>query len=107
MMAAPVEGEVVEINEEALAHPEKISEDLYGEGWLMVVRTADPEVNLRNLLNGTLARRWMDDAVAELRRVMSPAAVPTAADGGMLTKGIAERMDLEQWETMSRRFFLL
>ena len=34
----PVSGEVVEINEELGASPEKINEDPYGEGWLIRVR---------------------------------------------------------------------
>lgn len=93
-LPAPVEGEVVEVNEDALAHPEKISSDPYGEGWLLIVRTADPSVSLRNLLHGSLARRWMEEAVAELRQAFAPAAVPTAADGGLLMPGIGARLDL-------------
>jgi glycine cleavage system H protein len=34
----PVSGEVVEINDELGASPEKINEDPYGEGWLIRVR---------------------------------------------------------------------
>ena len=106
-LPAPVEGEVVEVNEYALAHPEKISSDPYGEGWLLVVRTTEPSVSLRNLLDGSLARRWMEEAVAELRQAFAPAAVPTAADGGLLMPGIGARLDLEQWERLKTRFFRL
>lgn len=106
-LPAPVEGEVVEVNQEALAHPEKVSSDPYGEGWLLVVRTADPALSLRNLLSGAVARHWMEEAVTELRQVFSPAAVPTAADGGLLASGIAARVDLEQWEQLKTRFFRL
>jgi glycine cleavage system H protein len=106
-LPAPVEGEVIEVNEAALAHPEQVSTDPYGQGWLLAVRTADLAVNLRNLLNGSLARRWMEEAVADLRRLASPAAAPTAADGGTLLPGVAERLDSEQWEEVTRRFFLM
>lgn len=34
----PVSGEIVEINELLLEHPELINEDPYGKGWLMRVR---------------------------------------------------------------------
>src|SRR5262245_18717345 len=34
----PVSGEVVEINEELGASPEKINEDPYGDGWLIRIR---------------------------------------------------------------------
>jgi glycine cleavage system H protein len=106
-LPTPVEGEVVEVNEEALAHPEKVSADPYGEGWLLVVRTADPSLSLRNLLSGAVARRWMEEAVAELRRILTPAAAPAAADGGMLVAGLAGRLDLEQWEQIKTRLFRL
>lgn len=106
-LPAPVEGEIVEINEDALAHPEKLSADPYRDGWLLVVRTTDPALNLRNLLNGKLARHWMEEAVAELKRLTSPGEAPVAADGGTLLPGIAQRVELERWETLARRFFLL
>jgi hypothetical protein len=64
-------------------------------------------VSLRNLLHGSLARRWMEEAVAELRQAFAPAAVPTAADGGLLMPGIGARLDLEQWERLKTRFFRL
>ena len=35
---APVSGEILERNEEALAAPELVNEDPYGEGWLVVIR---------------------------------------------------------------------
>jgi len=39
----PVSGEVVEINEELGASPEKINEDPYGEGWLIRVRLSNAD----------------------------------------------------------------
>jgi glycine cleavage system H protein len=39
----PASGEVVEINEELGAAPEKINEDPYGEGWMIRVRLANTE----------------------------------------------------------------
>jgi glycine cleavage system H protein len=38
---APVTGEILERNEEALATPELVNEDPYGEGWLVVIRPSD------------------------------------------------------------------
>jgi glycine cleavage system H protein len=39
----PVSGEVVEINEELGAAPEKINEDPYGAGWMIRIRLSNPE----------------------------------------------------------------
>ncbi|MBU6336356.1 MAG: glycine cleavage system protein GcvH [Acidobacteria bacterium] len=39
---APLGGEVIEVNSELGASPEKINDDPYGEGWLVKVRLAAP-----------------------------------------------------------------
>jgi len=35
---APVDGEVVEVNQEITEHPERINEDPYGSGWFIVLK---------------------------------------------------------------------
>lgn len=45
----PVSGEIVEINELLLEHPQLINEDPYGKGWLMRIRPFDSD--LGQLLN--------------------------------------------------------
>jgi glycine cleavage system H protein len=44
----PISGEVVEINEQLLEHPQLINQDPYGKGWLMRIRPF--ENDLSNLL---------------------------------------------------------
>ena len=39
---APISGEVIEINAEALANPDLVNSDPYSEGWLLRVRIEDP-----------------------------------------------------------------
>ena len=39
---APISGEVVESNEALATSPELVSNDPYGEGWLVVFRLTDP-----------------------------------------------------------------
>lgn len=38
---APVSGTVVERNETLEANPEKVNQDPYGEGWMLVIEVAD------------------------------------------------------------------
>jgi glycine cleavage system H protein len=38
---APVSGEVVEVNQEVLGHPELINQDPYGKGWLLRITVRD------------------------------------------------------------------
>jgi glycine cleavage system H protein len=44
----PISGEVIEINEQLLEHPQLINQDPYGKGWLMRIRPF--ENDLSNLL---------------------------------------------------------
>jgi glycine cleavage system H protein len=41
---SPVSGEVIEINEALLEHPQLINEDPYGKGWLFRVKPFESEV---------------------------------------------------------------
>jgi len=38
---APLSGEVAEVNGDLVGHPEKVNQDPYGAGWLIVVKLAD------------------------------------------------------------------
>lgn len=38
---APLSGEVVEVNQQAMDSPEVVNQDPYGEGWLLKVKPAD------------------------------------------------------------------
>jgi glycine cleavage system H protein len=40
---APLSGEVVEINAELTKKPETVNADPYGQGWMIVVKLADPK----------------------------------------------------------------
>ncbi|HAA27363.1 MAG TPA: glycine cleavage system protein GcvH [Cyanobacteria bacterium UBA8553] len=42
-MYAPISGTVVERNEPLIESPELVSEDPYGEGWLLKIRINDPD----------------------------------------------------------------
>ena len=42
IVQGPVSGEVIEVNEEVVAEPEKVNEDPYGAGWLVRIRISDP-----------------------------------------------------------------
>jgi glycine cleavage system H protein len=49
-LEAPLSGEVVEVNPEALENPDLINSDPYGAGWLLRVRIEDPR-ELEELIN--------------------------------------------------------
>jgi glycine cleavage system H protein len=39
---APLSGEVIEVNQQAMDAPEVVNEDPYGQGWLLKLKAADP-----------------------------------------------------------------
>ncbi len=103
-MLAPAEGEIVAINDKALADPEIISKDPYGNGWLLEIFSPDTHVSFRNLLAGGLARRWMEESITDLRTALSPAAA-TALDGGRIAPELGTELPPEKWREMTKRFF--
>ena len=45
-LITPVSGEITEVNANLNDHPEKVNEDPYGEGWMIVVTMSNPtEIN--------------------------------------------------------------
>jgi glycine cleavage system H protein len=56
---APLDGELVEINEELELDPTKINEDCYGEGWMYKIRPNNMN-DLNNLIHGQEAvEKWL------------------------------------------------
>ena len=109
-MVSPIEGTVTDINEMVAANPELASKDPYGEGWLLKVESPDAKMNFRNLLNGSLARLWMQNAAQKLQKlVVAPTLVPAGAlaqDGGTAVNNIAEELTGEGWAAIAKEFFL-
>src|SRR5271166_3272218 len=81
-MVSPIEGEVIEVNQEVLKNPALLRDDPYGRGWLMTVNVPDEESTTRNLIPRNLVRNWMRDAVESLYAMQPQAAYATAPDGG-------------------------
>ncbi|HVR39229.1 MAG TPA: glycine cleavage system protein H [Thermoanaerobaculia bacterium] len=104
-LVSPIEGTVVDLNETALTNPTAVRNDPYGDGWLLTVNSPDAKTNFRNLLGGTLARRWMDDAAARLRAFAVPAGA-LAQDGGVAVSSLIEQLPDVEWEKAEKEFFL-
>jgi len=64
-LVAPVSGTVIEQNDEVEGSPEKINEDPYGEGWVIVVDPSDLEAELKNLLDFNAAVERHEELVKE------------------------------------------
>lgn len=105
-MLSPVDGTVVEVNEAARRSPLVAHRQPYSEGWLLKVRSATLASNLKQLLTGRLARRWIDDLAGGLQGDLAPALGDMYADGGGIIDGLARALEPDSWDEMVRRFFL-
>src|SRR5262245_60723437 len=56
---APLSGEVVEVNQGLVAHPEQVNRDPYGEGWLIVIALAETK-ELGNLLSAADYEKYLE-----------------------------------------------
>ena len=105
-MLSPIEGEVTDINEAVLSDTERVRKDPYTEGWLVAVHSPDARINLRNLLNGALARAWMEQSAARLRAMLPTTAGALAQDGGVAVDDTTAHLSDQDWAEVATEFFL-
>ena len=105
-LLAPVEGEVLEVNRDVKRDPSLASEDPYGAGWLLKIRSTSLAANLRNLLSGSLARRWTEDARDQLRLSLMALSGSVLQDGGEPALDFARHLDPTDWHKLTGRFLM-
>ena len=103
---APVEGEVVAVNPELRQNPGLATDDPYGRGWVLKVRAAHLAANLRNLLSGRLARRWMEDSREALELRLMALSGSVLQDGGEPVADFARHLPTEDWKRLVGEFLL-
>ncbi len=59
-LVSPVSGTVIDRNEGLIANPESITEDPYGEGWLLKVRLENPDDELEDTLSADEYRQLVE-----------------------------------------------
>jgi len=105
-MVSPIEGMVTDLNEAVLREPQLALRDPYGQGWLVQVHSPDAQTNLRNLLGGNIARKWLDEAAARLRAAIPAMAGAYAQDGGLILADLGELLPEPVRKELARELFL-
>lgn len=105
-LVSPIEGEVTNVNEALVSNTSLANSDPYGQGWFISVISPDLQISFRNLLNGSLARKWMADAAGRLQVRMPALAGAVAQDGGPAVHDLTAHMPTEKWGEITREFFL-
>ena len=57
-LVAAVSGTIEEVNQEVKSKPETLNEDPFGKGWLLVVKPANLQAELANLMDFNAAVEW-------------------------------------------------
>jgi glycine cleavage system H protein len=105
-LVSPIEGEVVEVNPELAEKPHLPGEDPYGRGWILKVRAHNLTDNLRNLLSGRLARRWMEDSREALDLRLMALTGTVLQDGGEPVADLARHLPKAEFERLVGEFLL-
>jgi glycine cleavage system H lipoate-binding protein len=105
-LVSPIEGEVVEVNESVREQPGLATDDPYGRGWLVKVRAVDLPANLRNLLSGRLARRFVEDAREGLDLRLMALSGSVLQDGGEPVADFAKHLPVAEWKRLVGEFLL-
>jgi glycine cleavage system H protein len=105
-LIAPLSGEVVDVNPQLEAHPNLATDEPYGRGWLCNVKTHDLAAGLRNLLAGSMARRWTEDAKDRLNMQLVALSGSVLQDGGEPVADFARHLPEEDWQRLTREFLM-
>jgi len=105
-MVSPVEGEVVEVNEEVLKDPSLLRKDPFGQGWLMAVHVPDEESVQHNFLPLHLVKDWVRECAERLFAKQPQLAGPVMADGGRPIETLTAGLPGSSWKELTQEFFL-
>jgi len=105
-LLAPLEGEVVAVNREVKKDPALLRSDPYGAGWLYKIRPSNIAANLRNLMSGSLAQRWIEDDKDQLELRLMALSGSVLADGGEPAPDFAKHLDTEDWVDLAEHFLM-
>jgi len=106
-----VTGKITAINPNILESPETILKDPYLNGWILMIEPEDVASEVKNLLIGSEASRWLKNEIKRFREFISreapkfsPTLEPTLADGGLVIKGVLQNVDEKTWEKFEKEF---
>jgi glycine cleavage system H lipoate-binding protein len=105
-LVTPLTGEVLEVNPRLETHPALATDEPYGRGWLVKMRTRDLASGVRNLLSGSLARRWTEDARERLDLQLVALSGSVLQDGGEPVADFARHLPEEDWRRLVQEFLL-
>lgn len=104
---SPVTGEVVAVNSRLAKDPALPYRDNYGHGWLYKVKSPLLFKEVPNLMDGTLAKRWMEDTRDRFQHQLMMATGSVIQDGGTSIEDIASGLDRNAWRELMNEFLTM
>jgi glycine cleavage system H protein len=105
---APIEGQVLKVNTEALRNPPSLNKNPYTAGWLFTILPADPAASWSQFLRGEAALEWLkkqSEQVKEFLIGMRPRLeFATMQDGGVPVEGVLKGFNKDVWSEFEKQF---
>ncbi len=106
---APVEGEVLSVNDELPARPELMKTLLFTDGWAYLFKPKRPS-ELKDMLLGEETKQWISEEFRRLRDIFAGVSqqgdmIPALLqDGGPPVAGVMKHMPESVWNRFEREF---
>ena len=105
-VVSPVAGEVSAVNPALRTAPELATQDPYGRGWLYKIRSSNLAAAPRNLLSGSLSRKWLEHSREELDLRLMVLSGSVLQDGGDPAHDFGSHLDTDAWKELVEKFLL-
>ena len=101
---SPISGVVTDINPELRERGSLANQDPYTQGWVMRLHSQNLRKDIKNLMIGEQASKYLDGEIDRLYEVIEEEAGPLAADGGYLGDDIFGNLPQTSWQKLTRLF---
>ena len=101
---SPINGVVTDVNPALREKGSLANHDPYTGGWVMRLHSDNLRQDLKTLMIGDQASRYLDGEIDRLYEVIEEEAGPLAADGGYLGDDIYGNLPGDSWEKLTRLF---
>jgi len=103
-LRSPLSGVVMDVNPDLRQKGSRADQDPYSEGWILRLHCTNLRQDLKNLMIGDQAGKFIDQEVNRLYEMIEETAGPLTADGGYLGDDIFGNLPQIGWQKLTREF---